>query len=551
MKKIIKDTFLILTKKEKRQFINLAAMDIIVSILDIGFLVLLLFIINLYSQQQQSEKYAFFNALFKKSPLLPISLFFILFIIKNSFAFIVFRMQNHFIYTVASRLSKQKLSDYQEGSYIDYIQTDSAVYLRSISQQPLEFSNYVLRGLQQIISQCVLVTLTIIPVIIYNALLFPLLLLILVPPIILAGFVMKRKLNTIRLSIKSTSEHSGQYLKEALAGFVESNTYEKNTFFLGRYHRFQSALNNLLARHQAVQNLPSRLIEVFAVFGLFILIIINSYSTSSQGLNIIMIGAFVAAAYKIIPGIVHILNSVGQVKTYSFTLAGLAANTNEKEKNTNNNAVINSIRFNNVFFKYEHNHVLNGFSIEISKGDFVCIAGPSGNGKSTFVNLLLGFLSPESGEIILNELPTTADDRRQSWNKISYIKQQSFLIHDSILKNITFDENEIDAVKLKSVLEITGVDKLIANSADGIHTIIQEEGRNFSGGQRQRIIFARALYKDFDMIILDEPFNEMDEAAEIPLLKHLKQLSDSGKTVILITHNKEGFSFCNKKIMMG
>jgi ABC-type bacteriocin/lantibiotic exporter with double-glycine peptidase domain len=264
-----------------------------------------------------------------------------------------------------------------------------------------------------------------------------------------------------------------------------------------------------------------------------------------------MIGAFVAAAYKIIPGIVHILNSIGQVKTYSFTLSGLVANTNNYEKKDTGSIGINSIRFDKVFFKFRDDHVLNDFSMEINKGDFVCIAGPSGNGKSTLVNLLLGFLNPQSGEIILNGFSTTAADRKKFRPAISYIKQQSFLIHDSILINITLDETEFDTDKLKDVMKVTGVDKLINNNTEGIHTMIQEEGRNFSGGQRQRIIFARALYKDFDMIILDEPFNEMDEAAEIPLLEHLKRLADSGKTVILITHNKEGFSFCNKKIIMG
>jgi ABC-type bacteriocin/lantibiotic exporter with double-glycine peptidase domain len=78
--------------------------------------------------------------------------------------------------------------------------------------------------------------------------------------------------------------------------------------------------------------------------------------------------------------------------------------------------------------------------------------------------------------------------------------------------------------------------------------MVTEEGKNFSGGQRQRIILARALYKDFDTLILDEPFNELDEGAEAVLLSHLKKLSAAGKIVILITHNKESLSFCNKQI---
>ncbi len=551
MKQILKDIFLILTKKEKRRFINLAVLDVIVSVLDISFLVLLLLIVDFYSQPNHPAQYAGFSVeLFAKFPLLPIFFFFLLFSIKNLFAFMVFRMQYHFVFDVASRISKSRLLNYLQGKYTDYVQIDSAVQMRGISQQPLEFCNYIVRGVQQVISQVILIILTIIPIIVYNARLFPLLLLILVPPVFLVGFMMKKRLNAVRVSVKTTSERSWQHMKEALAGFVESNVYEKNNFFVDRYHRFQAKLNHYLAEQQTIQNLPPRLIEVFAVFGLFILIIINAQGSNSTGLDIITIGAFVAAAYKIIPGIVKILNSMGQIKTYSFTLAGLIENKNTPAKETDDKIPIASIQFDYVFFKYEQESILNDFSLKIDAGDFVGIAGPSGSGKSTLVNLLLGFINPDRGDIKINGLSTSASDRHQYWSNISYIKQQSFLIHDSILRNITLDEGEPDAEKLKRIMEITGVDELMNKADSNIHTVITEEGKNLSGGQRQRIILARALYKYFDTIILDEPFNELDEEAESKLLEYLKTISADGKTVILITHNKEGLSFCNKKIEM-
>ncbi len=550
MMQIVKHIFLILTQKEKRQFIQLVVLDVIVSILDIAFLVLLLYILNFYADPTHSIKYSAFSfTLFQKFPLLPVLLFFFLFSIKNIFAFMVSRMQYRFIYEVASRISKNKLLNYLQGNYSDYVNIDSAVYLRSISQQPSEFCNYVLRGVQQVISQVILIVLTIIPIIIYNATLFPLLLLVLVPPIILIGFMMKKKLNTIRISAKITGEKSWQHLKEALAGFIESNVYEKSDFFSQRYSSFQSKLNNYLAEQQTIQSLPARLIEVFAVFGLFILIIINSYNTNSQALNIITIGAFVAAAYKIIPGIVKILNSIGQVKTYSFTLDGLIEDKEPPVKKKSNKTTITSIEFDHVFFNYEEETILHDFSLQINAGDITGIAGSSGKGKSTLINLLLGFLSPDKGEIILNGKQTTAEERKQYWNSISYIKQQSFLIHDSILKNITLQGDGYDTEKLLHVIKITGVDEFI-DIAGGIHTMVTEEGKNFSGGQRQRIILARALYKDFDTIILDEPFNELDEVSEKRLLEYLQKLSHDGKTVILITHHKESLSFCNKKISL-
>lgn len=551
MKQIWKDISLTLTTKEKQRFIKLVLLDVIVSVLDISFIVLLLFIIQFYSATGHAGKYSgWYIHLFGNAPLLPVFIFFLLFSVKNIFAFMVFRGQYRFIYEVASRISKNRLLHYMEGSYTDYVQTDSAVHMRSISQQPLEFCNYILRGVQQVISQVILIALSVIPIVIYNATLFPLLLLILVPPVILAGFIMKRKTKAVRSSVKATGEQAWQHLKESLAGFVESNVHGKNRFFLDRYHRFQSRQNHFLAEQQTIQNLPPRLIEVFAVFGLFILIGINTRQTNTTVVNIVTIGAFLAAAYKIIPGIVKIMNSIGQIKMYAFAVSGLAQEKKTAAMNQPAGAGIASIQFDHVFFYYGPEIVLDDFSLEINAGDFAGIAGVSGKGKSTLINLLLGFLVPAKGNIIINGVVINEANHRRYWSSISYVKQQSFLIHDSILKNITLQEDGYDATKLEEVIRLTGVDDLISKSEKGIHTMITEEGKNFSGGQRQRIILARALYKGFDTLILDEPFNELDEAAETALLCQLKKITAAGKTVILITHNKEGLSFCNKQILL-
>lgn len=549
MKQMLTNIFLVLEKKEKRRFINLLLLDVVVSVLDIGFIVLLLFIIHYYSSSE-TNKQLFSSYLFTASPILPILVFFLLFCIKNIFAFFVFRMQHRYIYAVATRISNNRLIHYLQSPYAAFAETDSAIHMRSISQQPLEFCNYVLKGVQQIVSQVMLICLAIVPIIIYNATLFPLLLLILLPPVALVGIIMKRKSKALRSSVKKTGELAWQHLKESLTGYVESNIYQKNHFFQERYFRFQSKQNHYLAEQQTMQNLPPRMIEVFAVFGLFILIGINVYRSGYTGLNIITIGAFVAAAYKIIPGIVKIINSAGQLRIYSFSIEGLASEKDTRINIPTKTAAIQSIQFNGVFFYYGQEIILNNFSINIQPGDFVGIAGISGNGKTTFVNLLLGFLQPAKGCIAINGQHLTTENNRAFWNSISYIKQQSFLIHDSILKNIVLDENGYDSNKLSLITKITGVDDLISKGEHGLHTIVAEEGKNFSGGQKQRIILARALYKEADTIILDEPFNELDEQAERNLLTYLKKLADSGKIIILITHNKESLSFCNKKIDM-
>jgi ABC-type bacteriocin/lantibiotic exporter with double-glycine peptidase domain len=101
---------------------------------------------------------------------------------------------------------------------------------------------------------------------------------------------------------------------------------------------------------------------------------------------------------------------------------------------------------------------------------------------------------------------------------------------------------------LKEIIRITGLEELTNRVGHGLNMLITENGKNISGGQRQRIVIARALYKDADVILLDEPFNELDRVAENALLAHFAQLAQSGKIVILITHNKESLSFCNKLI---
>jgi ABC-type bacteriocin/lantibiotic exporter with double-glycine peptidase domain len=552
VKKISKNIFKILNHIEKEKFVKLILLDVVVSVLDISFLGFLLFVIHFYTDPLHSISTSNFPfTLFNKYPLLLIISFFILFSIKNLFGFAVFRMEMHFVYGVATRLSQKKLLNYLNGSFQSYVNIDSSVHIRSISQQPIEFGHYVLGGLQQIISQAILIIITIIAILIFNPILFPLLFAVLTPPIILTGFLMKKKLTIIRKMAKPIGEKTLQHLKEALAGYVESNLYESKEFFSNRYLTSQSGFNEFLSEQQAIQNMPSRLIEVFAILGLFVLILINTFTVNSNSIGLITLGAFMAAAYKIIPGIVKILNSNGQIKTYEFTINDLLLNKEfeAREKKPAGNRLY-SIEFKNITFRYKEEPVLKNFSLNICAGDFIGLSGKSGKGKTTVINLLLGFLEADSGCIHMNNMSTTAVTRHQYWENISYVKQQQLMIHDSIINNITLDENCHDMQRLEKVINATGLKELIDKYPEGINKIIKEEGKNMSGGQRQRLAIARALYKNADVIILDEPFNELDRNSENLFLQHFTQLSRQGSIVLFITHNRESLSFCNKIISL-
>jgi ABC-type multidrug transport system fused ATPase/permease subunit len=524
-------------------------LDLFISALDVAFLGLTIIVINFYIKNASLPYISLLpKSLADQNSILLISLFFVLFSIKNIFAYLVTAYRFRFIYNIASRLSKRNIRHYFKGDYIKFVNIDSSVHIRKISQQPIEFSHYILSNFQQIISQSVLVLFTVIAILFYHASLFLLLFLLLMPAVVLLSWLLKKQLKQVRNNIKKTSEETLKHLHEALAGYIESNVYDKDDFFADRYYSYQQQLNQNICTQQTLQSMPSRLIEVFAIFGFFILIVINKWSVHTPGVDLLTIGVFMAAAYKIIPGVARILNSAGQMKTYEFTLHDLLIANDRQFTETNNDAArpIDSIEFKSVSFKYNGLPLLNDVSFAINPGDFVGISGNSGRGKTTLINLLLGFINPEIGGIFINHKPAECRERQSYWNRISYIKQQPFFIHDSMLKNITLQESGHDVNKLREVLTFCGLDTLLKPYPQHADLIITENGKNLSGGQRQRVMLARALYHGFDLLILDEPFGEIDQLSGNAILSQLQLLSVQGKMIIFVTHNKANLSFCNK-----
>ncbi len=449
-------------------------------------------------------------------------------------------------------MSGKNLLLYLEGKYTDYAQVNSSVFVRKIGHHPSEFAHYVLSGVQQIITEGLLILLTAIALLIINAKILLVISIVLVPAILILRYITKQTLSAIRKNVKTASENNLQNLKEALSGFVESNIYDKNEIFINRYMQFQDKLNTYLGDLQIAQGMPSRFFEVFAVFGLFTLIALSRFTSFAEIADLFTLGAFMAGAYKVIPGISRIVNLISQVKTYQYTLNDLIQEPNKKpvEQKSGNNESLDSIEFKNVSFNYKDNTLLDHINFKINKGSFIGISGNSGKGKTTVIKLLFGFLSPKKGDILFNNRCTNEAERKAFWNKITYVKQEAFIVHDSILNNVVLFEENYDSKKLNCTIEATGLNLLVNQFTEGIEKIITENGKNISGGQRQRIAIARALYKEADLIVLDEPFNELDEQSTIAMLHYFKTLSLQGKIIVLVTHDANSFSFCDNVITL-
>ena len=209
----------------------------------------------------------------------------------------------------------------------------------------------------------------------------------------------------------------------------------------------------------------------------------------------------------------------------------------------------NSIILENIFFTYEKNksYVLNNFNLEINRGDKIAIHGKSGSGKSTMVDLIIGFLKPESGKIVIDG----KDYSQKYYNLndiIGYVPQNTFLFDETAEKNISleFDEKKIDTKNLEIAIQKSELNNFMKTNKKLSKLNVGDDGLMISGGQKQRISIARAFYKNPEIMIFDEATNSLDQNTERKILQNILDMKDL--TVLFITHNLDLTKFFDKVI---
>lgn len=194
-----------------------------------------------------------------------------------------------------------------------------------------------------------------------------------------------------------------------------------------------------------------------------------------------------------------------------------------------------SIEFENVSFKYDGRTVLNDATFGFEVGTMTTLVGPSGAGKTTILDLLCALLSPQAGHIRVDGVSLSDIDRRKWRRMIGYVTQETLLLHDSILANVTLGEPALTAADAERALRQAGAWEFVEKLPDGILSVVGERGGKLSGGQRQRIIIARALAHRPQLLILDEATSALDPEAEREICDSLKALTPE-ITIIAVSH---------------
>lgn len=205
--------------------------------------------------------------------------------------------------------------------------------------------------------------------------------------------------------------------------------------------------------------------------------------------------------------------------------------------------------FRNVRFSFGETPIIDNLSLRIPARKLTLIVGPSGTGKTTLTDLLLGFYRPERGEILIDGVPLGDIDLRAWRRSIGYVPQELILLHDTILANITLGDPAISEAQAMEALRIAGAAEFIARLPEGLATEVGEKGARFSGGQRQRIALARAIVHQPKLLILDEVTSALDIETELEICENIKAISRS-MTVLAISHRQAWIDIADEVILL-
>ena len=300
--------------------------------------------------------------------------------------------------------------------------------------------------------------------------------------------------------------------------------------------------------------MPRYFIEILTFGGIFSGIVYLIAIEESLLLNIPVISMFLLSIYRIMPMLQNIFINTTNIKSSEYVFNNIEAILSKpyqiKSKISSNITFTKNINFENVYFNYVDNkNILENVNLEISKGETYAIIGGTGTGKTTIIDILLGFYDIKSGQITMDGFPLKGNSFKSINKIIGYVSQSISYLSDNILKNITFcdNHNDIDIDKVMKVIRITKLDDLVKTLDKGIYGNIGDMGSMLSGGQKQRLGIARALYREPQILILDEATNALDRQTELEILTNIKE-SYQSITLILVTHRNTYLEFCDKII---
>ena len=353
---------------------------------------------------------------------------------------------------------------------------------------------------------------------------------------------------------------------EALAGIKDLKILGREMEFLARYvvHAQHHAQSNISAG--VISQLPRYALETIAFGGILIIILINLGSEETVNQMIPLLALYAFAGYRLLPALQQIFSGISTVRVNLPALEVLHQDMREGGVSANSDIVpletkkleplplTHELELKNVTFSYPgaKGPSLQEISLTITPNTSIGFVGATGSGKTTAADIILGLLSPTSGQIMVDGMDIRSDNLASWQRNVGYVPQHIYLCDDTITHNIAFGvpEKEFDMAAVVRAARIANLNRFIENELpDGFETVIGERGVRLSGGQRQRIGIARALYHDPAVLIMDEATSALDGITEEAVMEALRNLSGK-KTIITIAHRLTTVKDCDVIYLM-
>lgn len=492
-----------------------------------------------------------------------------IFYLKIFIAFNVTRYVFAYGFKFQGNLCLRLLHTYLTAPYTFHLKRNTATLIQIVIKDTDVFCNGVLMPLLTSVSNIFITFGLVILLIVTNPMAV-----ILIGLFLLVGYALIQLLkNRLWRWGKDASDSSTEMIRiinHSLGGFKETRIIGCESYFEQQLKFQTHKMAAATTKASTFSTLPRYVIEgLFMTFLIvFTLIFLMSNPQNPQAITSVL-GVFALALFRLMPAVGNLLGTVNGVRYNSYILDKLYLDLKEQEtlhrdifidRPLNSDRAreldgersvmpfLNEITLEKITYRYPtvEQNSLNKISLTIKRGQSIGLIGRSGAGKTTLVDVVLGLLTPQSGDIQVDGVSIYQDLR--SWqNLIGYVPQSIFLTDDTLERNIAFGvpDRLIDPEKLQRAIESVQLSELVSQLPEGIKTVLGERGVRLSGGQRQRVGIARALYHEREVLVLDEATAALDNETESLVSDAIRALGGT-KTIIIIAHRLSTIEHCDR-----
>ena len=485
-----------------------------------------------------------------------------LFIVKNTYLLFYRFIEARFIYARRYIFSHRLMTAYMQAPYTFFLERNTAELLRNLTGEVNLMINHVLNPTLKILKEILMAT----AIITFLLIIEPLITLFVT--LVLGGLAAVFLLATQK-RMKHYSRGAQRYRKEmiktsqqAFGGIKDARVMNREPYFIQTF-RSVAFESSRLQRHSAfIRQIPRPVIETIAVAGIMSIAVVMHLQGRPIANIIPVIALFGVAIVRLMPTIQMVTQLATDLRFHIVSvnpvyddLTALRKYSEEFKTDRRRKAkttLMDTISIRDLHYHYPQSEeqALNGVSLDISKGKAIAFVGPSGAGKTTIVDVLLGLLEPQKGEVLVDG--KNIFDSISAWQRnIGYIPQFIYLADDTMRRNIAFgiSDEHIDEDMLRRAVEQAQLSELVARLPEGLDTVIGERGTRLSGGQRQRIGIARALYYNPQVLVMDEATSALDNITEKQIIDSIDALKGE-RTIVMIAHRLTTVMNCDVLYMM-